>query len=190
MRYGLNHWGGFGSLVRLAMRNPVEEPGNEYITDTTHPLTLRSSAPPGEPGYVMVGDTNEGAPFYVLDNQLFQVQNSSSILYVNVVNTTDVNWHNNKPGEDPAATNLHPKQRVMSKSIHMRRPSFRLTLSHKMEGIRGEWMWDEENEMIAFQSRGSNKVRGKFYSCKDRGMYVDLDEGTPFPIFCQLMKLW
>lgn len=122
----------------------------------------------------MVVDSTGALPFYVLDNQFFQVQNATSILYVNVVNTTDVSA---TIPQKPVAGVIEPSyvRNQKSYSIHTRRPSFQLLLDTKPQGIAGKWMYDETKEALAFQATGADQLRGKFYSCKDRGVYVALE---------------
>lgn len=121
----------------------------------------------------MVVDKPEALPFYILDNQLYQVQNSTSILFVNVVNSTDSATTPKKLEPGQVTSGYETNQRSMS--VHTRMPTFKLVLSPKAGGYGGKWMWDDLNDAIAFQARGSDYLRGRFYSCSDRGVYVALE---------------
>lgn len=183
LRTSDSHWGGFGALVQVALQND-----GQFSNKGAH---LASSAPPGEPGKVVLGANEQAAPFYILDNQLYQVTNVTSILYVNIVNTTSpatslVTQGNVNQGAPDLRTQNSP---------HTRLPSFRLQLDNKKEGVRGTWMWDSGAERLAFMTQGTTKLAGNFYSCHDRllGMstiHVDLDLSTRYPVNCQLMKMY
>lgn len=52
VRYGMNHWGGYGSLVRMALRNMDSVAVDaEYYTSISSPSALGSSAPFGTFGW-------------------------------------------------------------------------------------------------------------------------------------------
>lgn len=138
----------------------------------------------GVAGAVIVGNEATAAPFYVLDQQLYQVQNTSSILYVNIVNTTDTSSTTVEQGYLSGSTDSDPTvvQRMMSRSrsVHARLPSFKLTLDTKQGGVRGQWMYDEGASRLAFMTYGTTKLSGNFYSCMDRkidehAIFVDLE---------------
>ncbi|KAF8311166.1 hypothetical protein DL93DRAFT_2157380 [Clavulina sp. PMI_390] len=193
MKYGMGSWGGFGSTVKMALRNPDPSARESfYLHDS--PARLGSSSAPGVTGNVMVVDEPEAIPFYMFQNQLYQVMNSSSVLYVNVVNTTDPTNTKLTTGElklepgDVVETNSNPQRPL--RSIHTRMPTFKLTLDDKPRGMLGQWLYDEAKNALAFQTKGTKRLNARFYSCRDRGVYISLDETTHYPIMCQQMKLW
>jgi hypothetical protein len=108
------------------------------------------------------------APFFVSKRTLYQVQNSTSILYGNVVNITDT------------TTGVPETKRPSSSvSVHQRRPSFRLALDKQQAGLRGEWLWDEDKNALAFRAHGSTAAKALFYSCTEsnqvNAVYLDLE---------------
>jgi len=169
---GLRGWDGMGYLVRPS----IEVDGTHHSYGGSS--FLSSTSAPGLPGNVIIG-YEKTAPFVVSKRTLYQVQNSTSILFANVVNITN-----------PTSTPTTPEtQRPLSSvSIHQRRPSFRLRLDKKEGGLQGEWMWNEDKGTLGFKAHGSTATKALFYLCTEpnlmNAVYLDLDESSSFPVGC------
>jgi hypothetical protein len=104
----------------------------------------------GIPGNLLVSTEEDPPAFFINGGQLYQVNNISSVLYVNLVNITDKEpWRSQvREGEVPL-------------------PQVRMQLSLKKEGIQGEWGW--VNNILLFRMRGSSEnSMGVWWMCNDR----------------------
>jgi len=130
---------------------------------------VRSSAPLGLPGHALVTRASEGdrPPLFYIDSKgSFNIFiNSTSIMSVNIVNTTK-----------PEDTVMKPLQ---------------LTFSKKREGITsGTWSWI--GTLLRYTLPNGQGNRGLFFQCRlpdgTRGVFLNLDEGAA-PMGCNLVTL-
>ncbi|KDQ15426.1 hypothetical protein BOTBODRAFT_44086 [Botryobasidium botryosum FD-172 SS1] len=129
-----------------------------HIEGTNGQTYLASSAGAGYPGNIVIRvaeQRKEAIPFVVTHGNFLQVVNSTSMLYVNVVNTTL-----------PNATH------GTTRSPHAL-PQLKLKLSTKKEGVRGQWSWTNMN-VIQFELASGQANNGWFYSCPDVEVHGEL----------------
>jgi len=122
-----------------------------HMEGTNGMTYLASSAGTGLPGNVILRvaeQRNKAIPFVVSHGNFMQVVNSTSMLYVNVVNTTL-----------PNATH------GTTRSVHSL-PQLKVKLSPKKEGVRGQWSWTNMN-VVQFALASGQSNNGWFYSCPD-----------------------
>jgi hypothetical protein len=95
--------------------------------------------------------------YYIHRTQLWQVVNDTTILSVNILNTTST---------VPIMPEEHPNQPKP-------RP-LRLVLGKKQEGVRGSWRY--RGTLLTFDFAAGGNNYGLFYSCRDAagayGMYT------------------
>lgn len=104
----------------------------------------------GVPGPAVVHENLSPPLFYIYQQQLWQLTNQTSILRVNVLNTTDVEGH------------FAP---------------LKLELGEKKEGVSGGiWRW--RGTMLHYDL-GQKSNKGLYYSCESksgmRGVYMSID---------------
>lgn len=99
--------------------------------------------------------------FLVSHGNFMQVVNSTTMLYLNVVNITE-------PNATPTT------------SSHYSMPTLQVKISPKKEGVRGFWSWTSLN-VVQFALASGQTNHGWFYACPDRdnlredGLYVDFE---------------
>jgi len=161
------------------------------------PLYLGSAATKGAGGDIIVGNHPTPDQFYVDPRgNLFQSINETTILYVNVMNTSTAN---------AAELGQKPREPLeYSSQLHLHdntpAPPLKLVLGTRREGLTaGKWRWQgtllfyELPSMFSFRDgrvKGTNQ--GLFYNCHDklgaRGLYMFL-EPTQTPIGCHVVTL-
>ncbi|TFL06020.1 hypothetical protein BDV98DRAFT_580077 [Pterulicium gracile] len=125
-------------------------------------LTIRSNAGPR---------FTEPPVFFIKNEQLYQLNNQSSVFHVNVMNTTELS-----NSRDPADAQSH---------------KLRMEITPQKRGVRGVWKW--KGTMLHFEHGGISN-RGVFYGCQEEiaptitSLEIYLTS-IPTPKFCQIVTL-
>ncbi|ETW84057.1 hypothetical protein HETIRDRAFT_415774 [Heterobasidion irregulare TC 32-1] len=156
-------WEGFNSRASIGSLVPgaaaIEAMGLPY----GHPYYLSTSAPRGHSGNATVTHTPDPPMFFVNRNQLFLYTNDSSILTVNVLNTT-------ASDEDPMP--------------------YKITLDNKRAGL-SDTVWRWQGTLLQFD-HGQRNNQGLYYSCLNKrgiwNLYLFL-QPAPTPDDCKIVTL-
>lgn len=108
---------------------------NLCVTGNPTNLTIRSNAGPR---------FTEPPVFFIKNEQLYQLNNQSSVFHVNVMNTTELS-----NSRDPADAQSH---------------KLRMEITPQKRGVRGVWKW--KGTMLHFEHGGISN-RGVFYGCQE-----------------------
>lgn len=140
------------------------------------------------PGNAIINSAPSPLPFFVSprDGQLYQVVNATTVLHVNVLNTTRT------PDAHPLGSAYAQARLELALAPNTPHSPLKLELAPtRAPGAPvGAWRW--QGTMLYYDDKAERTNSGVFYQCVDRdgphGLYMFL-EPAPTPAGCQLVTL-